>query len=202
MLTNILTIAPLAVVMVTGPQILTAMIFATKPNRVSLTLRYLLGAVIGMLAVIGIAFFTGFTISNSFTLPGVIKWTVIALLALAMVTTLLGQRGNTEEAASETTKRQPNPIILGMFLLGVFPTDLLTNLAVGASLSERDQPIGYLILFLAITLAFLLIPLGVVAVMGSRADTVLAAISRFIRRYSWVLTEIICLSLIVFFWQH
>lgn len=202
MLTQVLTLVPLAVVMVTGPQILTAMILATDERRGPLTLRFLLGAIVGMAIVSGLAFLTGFTISNTFTLPNFVKWTVIALLALVMVATFVGRNGNTRTKAKETHRRQPNPFLLAILLLGVFPTDLLTNLAIGASLSEHPAPLGYLLLFIAVTCVLLLIPLAIVAILGERAHGVLDSLSEFIKRYTWVLTEVICFGLIVFFYQH
>ena len=62
---------------------------------------------------------------------------------------------------------------LGFLLLGVFPTDIVTSVTVGAKLARAGMPWWPALVFVAVTLFVLAIPALLVAALGERARSFL-----------------------------
>jgi hypothetical protein len=84
---------------------------------------------------------------------------------------------------------------LGFLLLGIFPTDILTSVAVGTYLSSHGDPAWHYLGFLALTLLLLATPGLLVLALGSRAKTLLPKVRDWMNDNSWVISEVV----IVFF---
>lgn len=193
----IIRIIPMAVVMVTGPQIVTAVVLVALPDRGKQTARFIAGGMLGICLVVGITYATGFTLSSSLQLPDLAKWVISLALAGAMVSAF-ARRNRTQQDSSGSRRR--GSFLAGLFLMSLFPTDLLTNVGVAATLNDVDKPLVGFALFLGVTVLFLAIPFLLVTILGQRADPILEAFRELIAKYSWILTEIICLALIVSVW--
>lgn len=80
---------------------------------------------------------------------------------------------------------------LGLLLLGVFPTDILTSVAVGTYLSAHDDSWWQGLPFVALTVLLLAIPALVLLVFGDRAQAALPKAREWMTTNSWIVNEIV-----------
>jgi thiol:disulfide interchange protein len=86
---------------------------------------------------------------------------------------------------------------LSFLLLGFFPTDLLTSVAVGTYLAAHGDPWWHALPFIALTLLFLGLPALVVLMIGQRAQKLLPKVRDWMTTNSWVINEIVICFFIV-----
>jgi hypothetical protein len=86
---------------------------------------------------------------------------------------------------------------LGFLLLGVFPTDILTSVAVGAFLSSHGDPWWAFLPFLGLTLLFLALPVLLVLAFGRRGRAFLPKARDWMNTNSWVVSELVLVFFIV-----
>ena len=86
---------------------------------------------------------------------------------------------------------------LGFLLLGVFPTDLLTPVAVGAYLSSHGDPWWQVLPFVVLTLLFLALPALILLAFGKRGQAFVPKARDWMNANSWVVSEIVTVLFIV-----
>lgn len=86
---------------------------------------------------------------------------------------------------------------LGFLLLGVFPTDILTSVAVGTYLSGHGDPWWHALPFIALTLLFLSAPALTVLLLGRRGQELLPKVRDWMDANSWIVNEIVIAFFIV-----
>ncbi|ELZ25494.1 hypothetical protein C475_10699 [Halosimplex carlsbadense 2-9-1] len=191
---SFLTILPLAVVMVAGPQILSAIFLATSREWRRNSALFVVGAGLSISTVIALAYFLG--IGSRRAGGGsneLLSTVVLVLIVAAMLSTFLGREdseppkwmGKLERATPRFSFR------LGFLLLGVFPTDIITSVAVGAHLASNDLPLVDAAPFVGLTLSLLALPSLAVFLLGDRAETVLPRIRDWMNDNSWVVNEVV-----------
>jgi hypothetical protein len=79
---------------------------------------------------------------------------------------------------------------LGLVLLGVFPSDIVTSIAAGLHVGRHGDPWWQWLPFVALTL-LLAVPVIAVTLLGNRADTILPKISSWMTRHGWIVSEIV-----------
>jgi len=84
---------------------------------------------------------------------------------------------------------------LGFLLLGFFPTNLLTSVAVGSYLAANDAPWVDALPFVFLTLSVLALPALVLLSFGQRAEAILPRARNWMTTNAWVVNEVV----IVFF---
>src|SRR5918998_2775213 len=92
---SFLTLLPLAIVMIAGPQILSAIFLATSESWKRNSLAYILGAALSITIVASAAFFAGGGSTSGDDGDDTIYWVVLGLLVVAMIRTFL-KRGESE----------------------------------------------------------------------------------------------------------
>jgi Sap, sulfolipid-1-addressing protein len=196
---NILAVLPLAFVMVAGPQILSSFFFALREDWRRTSCAYVLGAAISISIIVTLAFLLSDGASSSGASDDTIYYAVLALLLFCMV-----QAYRTRETAEPPKwmgKLEAAPpgriFILGFLLLGVFPSDLITSVSVGAFLNASGDPLWHAVGFVALTLLLLGSPALAVAVMGNRADRVLPKVRDWMFENSWIVNELVLLLFVV-----
>ena len=165
-------ILPLAFVMVAGPQILSSFFFATSDDWKRTSAAYVLGAALSISIVVTIAFLLGGGDSDDGPSSDTLYYIILALLLFGMVHTFL-TRKTAEPPAYMGKLQTATPRFsfrLGFLLLGVFPSDLLTSISVGAFLAAQGDPWWYFLPFLGLTLLLLALPALCVVFMGDRAE--------------------------------
>ncbi|MGE0068329.1 MAG: GAP family protein, partial [Solirubrobacterales bacterium] len=80
---------------------------------------------------------------------------------------------------------------LGFLLLGIFPTDILTSLAVGGTIAGNGDPWWQVLPFVAMVMLFVASPSLLVIVLGQRGQTLLPKVRDWMNDNSWVVSEIV-----------
>ncbi len=136
---SFLTILPMAFVMIAGPQILSAIFLATSEDWKRNSAAYVFGAALSITLFVTLAYLLGNAAgggdedSSDDTLDVII----LILLLGAMVYTYV-KREDSEPPKWMGKLQTATPKFsfrLGALLLGIFPTDILTSVAVGTSLA-------------------------------------------------------------------
>jgi hypothetical protein len=192
-MSTILQTLPLAFVMIAGPQILSAIFFATTERWRLNTAAYVLGAALSISIVVTAAFFLSSGASNAGVEDDTIYYVVLALLLCAMVHAY--RTRNTAEPPKWMGRLQTaSPrfcFVLGVLLLGVFPSDLITSITVGSHLSVQGDPWWHYLPFLGLTLLLLALPGLMVLIMGKRAEAILPRAREWMNANSWIVNELV-----------
>jgi small neutral amino acid transporter SnatA (MarC family) len=198
---NSFHIVPLAFVMVAGPQIISSFFFATSERWQSTSIAYVAGAAISITIIVGLAYFLG---GSWLQREGntAIYYIVLALLLVAMVSTFI-KRKNPAPPRWMLKLQSARPkfaFILGALLLGIFPSDLVTSIAVGGYLAANSDVLWHYVGFLLVTLLLLALPALAVLLMGERAERVLPKVRDWTVKNSWIVNEVVLVlfSAIVF----
>jgi Sap, sulfolipid-1-addressing protein len=189
----------MAFVMIAGPQILTAIFLATSEHWQRNTAAYLTGAAISITLVVSLAYLLSSGAPREGGSSDTVDIIVLLLLLAAMVHVFLARKtseppkwmGKLQTASPRFSFR------LGLLLLGVFPTDILTSVAVGSFLASHGDPWWHLLPFLGLTLLFLALPVLIVLALGRRGRAFLPKARDWMSTNSWVVSEIVLVFFIV-----
>src|SRR6056297_2709396 len=154
---SLVTVLPLAVVMVAGPQLLSAIFLATSEQWRRNSAAYVAGATLSISLVVTAAYFLATGTRSVGATNTTLSWVVVGLLVVAAVNVY-----RTRETADppawmgKLTGATPRfSFRLGFLLLGFFPTNLLTAVAVGTTLSGEGAPLFDAAGFVLMTLLLL-----------------------------------------------
>ncbi|EMA46676.1 GAP family protein [Halococcus saccharolyticus] len=195
---SFLTLLPLAVVMIAGPQLLSAIFLATSEDWRQNSASFVFGATLSIALVVTVAYFLGNSATDGGSSHTGLQIIVLLLLLFAMVSVYL----NREEAEPPKWMgklQSANPRFsfrLGFLLLGVFPTDILTSAAVGSYLSGNNLPLTDSIGFILLTVFLLALPSIAVLALGERAEAFLPKIRDWMNTNSWIVNEAVILLFI------
>lgn len=78
---------------------------------------------------------------------------------------------------------------LGVLLLGVFPTGILTSIAVGGSVARHHDPWWHVLPFVLLTLLFIALPSLFVLLLGGKAKKLLPKVRDWMNANSWIVSE-------------
>jgi len=186
-------VLPLVVVMVSGPQILSAIFLATSRRWRANSAAFLAGAALSIPLVVGVAYTLDVGVVGRGQ-PSMAR-TVLVLLVLVVA---MGHTYRTRESTgtprwmeSIESASPRSAFRLGFLLMGFFPTDLLTSIAVGSYLSGRDAPFWHAIPFVAATLVVLALPSIALVASGERAERALPVVRTWMDDNSWIVSEIV-----------
>jgi Sap, sulfolipid-1-addressing protein len=199
---DILTILPLAFVMIAGPQIISAVFFATSESWGRSSAAYVLGALLSITLVVSAAYLlakgVGTVGDEDSGLNGV-DYVILALLFFAMVHTFR-TRDESEPPKWMGRLQDATPrfaFVLGFLLLGIFPSDIVTSFTVGSHLANDGDPWTYALPFIFLTVLLLAVPALLVTALGSRAQTVLPRVRDWMNANSWIVSEVVLAFFIV-----
>ena len=200
---GLLTVLPLAIVMVAGPQIISAIFLATSESWQKNSAAFLAGVLIAVTVVVTVAYvvvrivFDAAGASNETTSRQWLDGAILLLLVVAAIHKYLTRKtskppswmGKLEEATPKMSFR------LGALLLGLFPTDIITSVVVGSSLARDSDPWWYCLPFVLLTLCLVALPVLFVLLLGKRAAVILPKVRDWMNTNSWIVSEVV----IVFF---
>jgi hypothetical protein len=194
---DILKILPLAFVMVAGPQIISAFFFATSPSWKKISAAYVLGAAISIPLVVASSYLLTGGAGEGDEAGGsgltATDYVILALLLFAMVRNY-SKRDESEPPKWMGKLQDASPktaLVLGVLLLGFFPSDLVTSISVGGYLASHGDPYLHALPFILLTLLFLATPALLVAGMGERAQTLLPKVRDWMNQNSWIVSEVV-----------
>jgi hypothetical protein len=196
---NLVKILPMAVVMIAGPQILSAIFLATSENWRRNSVAYVAGASLSITLIVTIAYLTSNGASDAGASNDALDIVVLVLLVAAALHVFLTRKeaeppkwmGKLQAASPWFSFR------LGFLLLGVFPTDILTSFAVGSYLASHGDPWWHFLPFLLLTLFLLALPLLLIFAFGARAQAFLPKARDWMNANSWVVSEVVIAFFIV-----
>lgn len=202
---NLASVLPLAIVMIAGPQLISAVFFATSVNWKGTSAAYILGAAVSVIAFFTAAYLVfkevdpGDGPSDGGSSSNTINIVILAILVVLVVYVFL----NREESEPPKwmgrlqTATPTFAFVLGLLLLGIFPTDILTSVTVGARLANEGSPWLDGLPFIFMTLLLLALPVSLVLLLGNRAREFLPKARDWMNTNSWVVSEIVIVFFIV-----
>jgi hypothetical protein len=179
--------------MIAGPQILSAIFLATSEDWKRTSIAYITGAALSITAFVTLAYVLGGGGREGGPSSNLLYWIVLVLLVVLMVRTYLKRHEATvpKWMTKLQTATPKFAFTLGAALLGVFPTDILTSVAMGSYLAAHGDPWWHLLPFLGLTLLFLAIPSLLVVALGQRAHVLLPKVRDWMTTNSWVVNEVV-----------
>ncbi|KZN26071.1 hypothetical protein A4G99_23070 [Haladaptatus sp. R4] len=192
---SFLRVLPLAFVMIAGPQILSAIFLATSENWRRNSAAFVFGSALSITLLVSLAYFLGIGANRQRGSNTTLSVIVLVLLLAAMVHTYLTrEESEPPKWMGKLTTANPRfSFRLGFLLLGFFPTDILTSVAVGSYLSANGLAWTDSFGFIAITLLFLALPSLVLLAFGKRAQAWLPKAREWMNDNSWVVSEAVIL---------
>ena len=186
-------ILPLAIVMIAGPQVLSAIFLATSERWRANSFAFVAGAAISISAVVTAAYFVSGGGSDRESSSDTLDIVVLVLLLLAAVhvywtraeSTPPKWMGKLQSATPGTAFK------LGLLLLGLFPTDILTSFAVGGYLANHSDDLWQALPFIGLTLLILATPSLIVILLGERGQTLLPKLRDWMNDNSWIVSEFV-----------
>lgn len=197
---DLLEVLPLAFVMIAGPQIISAFLLATSKRWASSSAAYAAGAAVSVTVTVTIAYLIARASKSAAghahagTADKVIDGVVLAIMIFLIVHVYLNRK-RSEPPKWMTRLQQAEPkfaFTLGLLLLGVFPSDIATAIAVGLHLGHLGDSWWQCLPFVALTVLLLALPALAVASLGKRADVLLPKISGWMTHHAWVVSEVVC----------
>ncbi len=190
---NIAKILPLAIVMIAGPQILSAIFLATTERWRQNSVAYVAGASLSISIIVAIAYYVSDGAAEEGASREGLYVVVLVLLLFAALRTYL-KREESEPPKWMGKLQEATPgfsFKLGFLLLGVFPTDIVTSVAVGTFLSSQGDPLWHYLPFLALTLLLLALPALTIVALRERGQALLPKVRDWMNNNSWIVNEIV-----------
>jgi Sap, sulfolipid-1-addressing protein len=194
---SFLQILPLAFVMIAGPQIISAFFLATSQRWAVNSLAYVVGAAISITSFATIAYVlaTGAkdAADSEHTANRTLDWIILALLVVLILRVFLTRKtSHPPKWMAKLQGAEPKfAFVLGLLLLGIFPTDILTSVTAGLYVGRHDDAWWHLLPFVGLTLVFLAAPSIGVVLLGKRADIVLPRVRDWMNNNAWVVSLVV-----------
>ncbi|WP_079054263.1 GAP family protein [Streptomyces graminilatus] len=203
-----LNILPLAVTMMVGPQIVSAVIFVTTPKAVRVSLAFLLGVAVaattgvaimrGLAALLGSAVDLGDS-SNTGSVGLVIQYVLVGLLLAAAVKNWV-RRETIEPPAWLGTLMTAGPrraLKVGLLIILLMPSDLIVMATVGVHLEQSGASFGSALPFIGLTVLIAALPLLGFLTFHRRAQAAMPRVRDWMNSHSWLINIVACLVFIV-----
>ena len=196
-------VLPLAITMMAGPQIMSAIIFVTAKRPVPISAAFVAGvaiaATLGTAIALGLAGLLGDATSlgdssDSSSKGSVVQYVLVGLLVLAAIKSYLGREtaeppkmlGRLQEADAKLALKT------GFLLILVFPSDVLVLLTVGVNLKQSDSGVVEALPFILATTLIAALPLLGYLLFRRRAATTMPKVRDWMNANSWVVNIIAC----------
>jgi uncharacterized membrane protein YidH (DUF202 family) len=203
-----LAILPLAITMLAGPQIMSAIIFVTANKPLKLSAYFLAGVTIAVTAGVTLTYTLGTVLGNSISLGGasnsgslgnILQYLLVGLLVfLALKNYLrretiepprwLGALQNAEPRMAFTT---------GLLLLSVFPSDFVILVTVGTNLVHNNAALLAAVPFIVATILVAALPMLSYLLFGRRAQRAMPKARDWMNTNSWLVNIIVYVVFIV-----
>ncbi|WP_155053893.1 GAP family protein [Streptomyces blattellae] len=198
-----LQILPLAITMMIGPQIMSAIIFVTTPRAVRVSLGFLTGVAIAATAGVAIAMGLAAALGNAVDLGDssdhgstglIIQYVLVALLAAAALKNWI-KRETIEPPkwlGTLMTADSRKAFKVGLLVILLMPSDIMIMLTVGVNLIQTDASFASALPFIALTLLVAALPLLVRLLFGRHAEAAMPKIRDWMNTHSWLVNIIVC----------
>ena len=182
----------LAFVMIAGPQILAAIFLATTKKWWQNSLAFVAGAGVSVTVVATIGFLLSLGASNHGSRNGLLIVILVLLVFAAIHKFLTRKQSQPPKWMGRLEEAQPKGAFkLGFLLLGAFPSDILTGLAVGGFASAQHSSWLTILPFVGLTLLLLGLPLILILLFRKPAEKFLPKARDWMNANSWIVSEIV-----------
>lgn len=202
-----LAILPLAITMMAGPQIMSAIIFLTgsKPVKVSVSFiaAVAIAATVGILITHALAALLGNSVSlgdpsNKGSLGHIIQYLLVGLLVAMAIKNYVRREtiepprwlGTLQSADSKTALKT------GLLLILLFPSDLIILLTVGINLEHNALGLVAALPFIGATTLIAALPLLLYLLFHRRAKRLMPQVRDWMNTHSWLVNIIVCVIFI------
>jgi hypothetical protein len=192
---SIVEVLPLVFVMIAGPQILSAVFLATSEDWQRNSAAFVGGAGLSITLVVTVAYVLGIGAVGQGASNTTLSAIILVILLVAMVNTYrTREEAEPPEWMGKLGTASPRfSFRLGFLLLGFFPTNILTSVAVGSYLAATSAPWVDALPFVFLTLLVLGLPALVLIAFSERAEAFLPTLRNWMHTNSWVVNEAVLL---------
>jgi hypothetical protein len=187
---------PLAITMMAGPQILSAIIFVTGEGAVRVSLAYVVAVALAASTAVLVwyllagALGEGLNLNDSSgptTAAKVIQIVLVGLLILASIKAYLGRE--TAEPPKWLGKLQGatpgRAFMLGLLLIFLMPSDFVITMTTGFNLRGNAEPYYHALPFVALTALIAALPLLFYVLFRQRAQVTMPKVRDWMNANSW-----------------
>ena len=203
-----LQVLPLAITMMAGPQIMSAIIFITALKPLKLSVAFIAGAAIGSTVGLTITFTLATVLGNSISLGdpsdngstgSIVQYLLVGLLVFLAIKNVVRREtiepprwlGTLQNAKPRTAFRT------GLLLLSVFPSDFIVLVTVGVNLAQNDASLLAALPFLALTIVIAALPVLFYLLFHRRAQRVMPKVREWMNTKSWLVNGVVYVIFIV-----
>lgn len=203
-----LRILPLAITMMAGPQIMSAVIFVTAQRAVRVSLAFLaavaLATTAGVAIMLGVASAVGSGVklgdsSDNNSVGAIIQYVLVALLAAAAAKNWF-QRKTAEPPKWLGALMSAGPkkaFTVGLLVIALMPSDLMIMLTVGVHLEQSGAAFSEALPFIGLTVLVAAAPLLVRVLFAKRAEAAMPRVRDWMNTHSWLVNIMVCALFIV-----
>ena len=202
-----LAILPLAITMMAGPQIMSAIIFLTgsKPVKVSVSFiaAVAIAATVGILITHALAALLGSSVSlgdpsNKGSLGHIVQYLLVGLLVAMAIKNYVRREtiepprwlGTLQSADSKTALKT------GLLLILLFPSDIIILLTVGINLEHNALGLVAALPFIGATTLIAALPLLLYLLFHRGAKRLMPQVRDWMNTHSWLVNIIVCVIFI------
>jgi hypothetical protein len=195
------SVLPLAITMMAGPQIMSAIIFVTHEQALRVSLAFLTGVAVavtlgtaiavGLVSALGLSLGASEDTSSAGT---VIQLVLVALLVLAAVKNYV-RRETVEPPKWLGTLMEADAkkaLTTGLLLILLMPSDVLVMLTVGTNLQQSDSSFADALPFIGLTILVAALPLLGYLLFHRRAVRVMPNVRDWMNSHSWLINILVC----------
>jgi hypothetical protein len=197
-----LQILPLAITMMAGPQILSAIIFVTAVKPLKLSAAYLAGVVIGPTVGVIVTYTLATLLGNSISLGDpsdngstghIIQYLLVGLLLFLAIRNY--RRRETIEPprwlGSLQNAKPGTAFKTGLLLLSVFPSDFIVLVTVGVNLAQNNASLLLALPFIALTVFIGALPVLFYLLFRRRAERMMPKVREWMNTNSWLVNIVV-----------
>jgi len=200
-------ILPLAITMMAGPQIMSAIIFVTAPKPLKTSASFIVGVEIATTVGMAIALALASVLGNSFTLGDssdsgstghIIQYLLVGALVALAVKNYLGREtveppkwlGTLMSADSKKA------CLTGLLVILLMPSDIIIMLTVGVNLAQNNSGVVAAVPFIGATVMVAALPLLLFLLFHRRAQQLMPKVRDWMNSNSWLVNIIVCVVFI------
>jgi threonine/homoserine/homoserine lactone efflux protein len=200
-----LEILPLAITMMAGPQIMSAIVFVTSEGAVKKSFAFVMGVLlataIGVAALTGIASLFGDDLGDSSDRGSsghIIQYALVALLVFSAIRNYVNREtveppkwlGKLQEADARHAFRT------GLLVVLFMPSDLIVMATVATNLQVNDESLSAAIPFVLATALIAALPVLGFLIFHRRAVVAMPKLSAWMKGNAWLVNIIVCVIFI------
>lgn len=194
-------ILPLAITMMAGPQILSAIIFATSKKPIVASAAFTLGVAtavtVGVLITTSLAALFGDPASSGSSEPSqtakVVEFVLVGLLVLMSLRTYKNRaRIEPPKWLGKLQEAPPSrAFVVAAALILFFPSDVMILITTGVHLASRGLGVSAAVPFIVLTTLIAALPLIALLLFRKKAATAVPAIRQWMNSNTWLVSIIV-----------